>query len=199
MNQVFKIDPDKKQQIQASLYKRHTMSKVLYAWIALWAIANIAWLIYTLSDDGWMTGYTGEPEYKDWYMAWGAFACINTIGLFLFVVFRIIRWRLTGKHLSERVNETLSIKSGIVEYGYQNFADSSPDDRVVLLIKDWEAMAEDDKITLHGLINQKYYDNYLNGETRASDEYLEGDWVLYDYFVPSLKENIESYVKEPGY
>ena len=187
--QVFKVDETKKKQIHKDLYKRSKITIFLYVWVVLWLVINIIWTVYTMRPDSWMLVYDSEIGlHKDWYIAWGVFAFINIIFPTLYIILRIARWRVTGRELSERINESLRLEGEILEYGYQNFAGHTSIDRVVVWIKDWDAKINGDKIIFRGKIKQKYYDDYLKMETRAPDEYVDGKWILYDYFEPALKD-----------
>ena len=194
MTKQFQVSKEKKETIQKSFYKHSKINYVLYVWILLWILLNVWWAIHAIDktsfmSPAWQVTGEGEKLVKNTYIVWSIFAFINIVFPILYIVIRIARRRICGKYTSERCNESLIIKDNIIEYGYQNL-DHTAYDRVVVSIKDWQVKVDSEKITFKGLIKQKYYEDYQAGITLAPDEYIDGEWILYDYFEPSLIETI---------
>ena len=183
MIQNFEIDTKKKERIQKSFYRHSKLNYLLYAWLLLWVIANVAWFLRCRGSSALIE--------IDPALQWCIFAFINIAFPILYIVLRIVRRRVNGKYTTERQNESLLIRDGLIEYGYQN-PDHTSRDRVIVLIKDYTVNVKDDRIRFNGQVCQRYYSNYAAGITEAPDKFIEGNWVLYDYFEPSLKEWIYS-------
>lgn len=126
---------------------------------------------------------------------------VDFILLFLWVIQKIAAKRITGKYLSERINESLIIDNNVLEYGYQNFAGSTAGDRVVVKIPlsniiNIQYYEKQCKLQIRGEICSMYYEDYMHKKTRAKEEYKEGELTLFDYFDPSIARYLQGIAKE---
>lgn len=180
------IDERKKKEIHDNEIHNSRISLFPKIVIVVWIVSTIAVLIVTLK--------ASEETYK--LIGWCTLAFIIIFGFTMLIVAQIAVKRITGKYLSERINESMVLNGSTLEYGYQNFADHTPLDRVVIKIplENLSSVKIDrkrKKVELRGKICQMYYDNYLTGETRAKEEYTDRTVILFDYFEPSLIETLE--------
>ena len=71
---------------------------------------------------------------KNYTVIWCVLITVNLIVGFLWIVLKISVYRIYGKYISERINESLIINDFNIEYGYQNLIGSTNIDRVIVRI-----------------------------------------------------------------
>lgn len=129
---------------------------------------------------------------KDTLLVWVIIIAVDVILVFLWFIQHILAIGITGKYIIQRVNENLFINESYIEYSYQNAVGASPGDRVVVKIPldSINSMIITEnirKIEIVGKICSVYYDNYVHRKTRTKpDDFEEGVFVIFDYFVPEL-------------
>lgn len=190
----FKVDSDKKEAVHKKYLRSKKEWKVLSYGILAWMILfDILFGIYGfVLKDTFIIQYVTDSGYgtKNTFLVWTVLVTADIIFLFLWSIQKIVAYRWTGRYISERVNERLSIDEDMIEYSYQNAVNATPGDRVVIKVKDIESISIDEdssKIEIFGKINQVYYDNYARRKTRGDiDTFEDRNFVLFDYFVPEV-------------
>lgn len=191
----FNVDKNKKKK----LHKQYIRSKpLLYLagnlLLAVMVLFTAVFCIYSLtSDTAFLVRDMMEDDYgqKNKLLIGFVVVTVDIVLVFLWVVFKLVIKRVTGKNISERVNETLIWKDSILEYGYQNFAGATRWDRIIVRIP----VDRMEKITYQsklgrlqftGPVSMVYYDDYEKKLTDIKEKYENQTVVLFDYFNPSL-------------
>ena len=189
------VDPKKKKQIHKNYAKTN---KVLYAlpYIMLVAAAllTIFLLVYGYGNkDAFIVQDVTDSDFgkKNFMLLYFIIGTADVILLFLFAVIRTAVYGVYGRCISWRVNEMLSVGEGCLEYSYQNHDSTSDRDRVEVVIPfseiRWVSFEEKTKkVVFNGKYSSMYYEDYQKGETRADDILLDGEFIIFDYFDPSL-------------
>lgn len=204
MNSNFKINLDVKRTIHNNYRKTKKGYMILsYGLIGITILFTVIFLIYGLGlESTFIVEDSTSYQYgeKDMALIFCILAAVDVVLLFLWAIQKLVVKRITGIFLSERVNESLILEDGYLEYGYQNFAGASACDRVVIKIpvKDIRTVVYEEKIKriqIRGQMCQRYYDDYLKRETRASEEYKEDVFTTFDYYEPSLLRFLQKDLK----
>lgn len=201
--QTFTVNEKLKSQIHKDVIRKSKLKFLIWGILAVWIIGNIAFIAYAFINPNTMLNqYEGDENYgkKNWFVIWSIFAIINILGPFFVLITKIVVKRITGKDISERINESLFVENRVLEYGYQNYADHSKFDRIIItmpfdMIEAVKVSPRKKEILIKGKSYQRYYDNYELRMTRAEEEYIYREILLYDYFEPSF---IDCAVSELG-
>lgn len=180
---TLKPNETKKKAIHKEILRNSKLSLIRKATVAIWLLVDVITLAFYLTN-----------ENADWFLGGILLAIINISGPFLYIIAKIATWRISGANLSERVNESLIFDGSTFEYGYQNFAGRSPEDRVIIKMpidRIRSVRIDRKELTFTGEFCQMYYNNFITGETQAQEKYLDSTVVLFDYFEPSLIEVIK--------
>ena len=196
---ILKVDKASKKAIHKVILTNSRWVLTRKAVIAIWAAADIMFMLYNIfGKNAFTVMLEGDENYgeKNWYAFWGMFAAINIVFPVIYMFVRLAVKRITGGELSERIHESLVVYGNMLEYGYQNQANYTDRDRVVIRIPlDGIRKADVDRrlqrIKIYGRCSQMYYYDYSRGLSEASEEYAEDEVVLYDYFKPSLIKTLE--------
>ena len=130
---------------------------------------------------------------KNILLIWVIVITVDIILVFLWAMWKIAAISIVGRNIMDRKNESLEIVDDVLIYGYQNVVGSDEKDRVEVRIPlgfdfDIGMKFEESigRITFHGKICQTYYEDYAHKRTRADGVYKDQEFVIYDYFCPSL-------------
>lgn len=107
----------------------------------------------------------------------------------------VLAKNLAGGNSTERVDETLMLTENVIRYSYRvKYQSASSERRVITMdytsIKKVDYENQTGALTFIGKFTSDYYDNYKKKKP-AETEKIE-DFVIYDYFLPSLKETLLS-------
>lgn len=139
---------------------------------------------------------------KNTLLVWVIIIAVDLILAFLWFIQHILAAGISGKYISQRINENLQIDETYIEYGYQNAVGATPGDRVIVKIrldsiKKIIITEKISKIEILGELCSVYYDNYINRKTRAKiDDFEEGTFIMFDYFIPKLIPYFDKNFKE---
>lgn len=198
--QIFKINLKKKQQIHKKYIKSNKIFGILSkGLIAVIIIFNVCFLIYGFGfSSTFVVSNVFSYQYgqKNIALIVCITAGVNAILLFLWLIQKIVVKEVTGRFISQRINESLAAENGYLEYGYQNFAVSHEGDRVVIRIpldKIYKIGYDEkiQKIQITGLMCSRYYDDYLRRKTRAKEEYDKDIFITFDYYEPPLIQYLQ--------
>lgn len=193
--QQLSVNKQEKKQLHKKYLKSKKVTYILpYIMIILAVIFSICLLIYGFgNENAFIVNDVTDTDFgkKNMMLLYFILGTVDIIFLFGYMVIRIATNRITGKNISERVNETLLIKNDCIEYGYQNYAGSVDGDRVVVqipfrYISKITYSNTTKEIVFKGKYSSKYYEDYKTKETRADDKLFSDDFIIFDYFEPSL-------------
>lgn len=193
--QQLSVNKQEKKQLHKKYLKSKKVTYILpYIMIILAVIFSICLLIYGFgNENAFIVNDVTDTDFgkKNMMLLYFILGTVDIIFLFGYMVIRIATNRITGKNISERVNETLLIKNDCIEYGYQNYAGSVDGDRVVVqipfrYISKITYTNTTKEIVFKGKYSSKYYEDYKTKETRADDKLFSDDFIIFDYFEPSL-------------
>lgn len=198
MEKVFTADEIQKQKIQKKYIKSNKGATVLsIGLLMVFLLFSIVFAVYGFgSPNTFLIKDVTASDYgqKNFLLVWIILITVDIIILFLWFVQKLVINGIFGKFIRQRINESLIISEGGIEYGYQNLVGSTSSDRVIVRIpvdsiRKIKIDQKIAKIELDGLVSSKYYENYSLKKTRApKNNYKEGTFVLFDYFEPSLME-----------
>lgn len=186
-------------QTKTQLHKNYIKSKKIwyilpYIMIILAIVFSIVLMIYGIgNEDAFIVNDVTDTDFgkKNMMILFFIIGTVDIILVFGYVVTRIVIKRITGRYISERVNETLLIRNDCFEYGYQNYVGSANGDRVVVRIP-FSCISKiiysntTKEIVFTGKYSSKYYEDYKTETTRADDQLFLNDFIIFDYFEPSL-------------
>lgn len=199
MERTFSIDTKRKKQLHKKYIKsKPVMWGLQFLFPAALIIFTAIFTVYAFGNaDSFIVQLPYDSDYgkKDMIVIWGILICVDLILLFMTVVVRIAVHRFTGVALSERINESLKIEDGMLIYGYQNYAGSIGSERVVVRIlldggMQITYISSLCRLVFTGKMNSTYYEDYEKLRTKADGKFENGEFVLFDYFEPSLKETL---------
>ena len=188
-------DIQKKKQIHKNYLKSKKIIYALpYVILALALVFSIVLLIYGFGNDtAFIVSDNTDSDFgkKNIMLLCFILGTVDIILAFFFIVIKIAIYRIVGKSISERVNESLLIKKDCIEYGYQNYAGAFDGDRVVVripfaYISKITYNSSTKEIIISGKYSSKYYEDYKTKYTRADDLLISGNFAIFDYFEPSL-------------
>ncbi len=197
----FRIDDRKKKVIhQKFIRSKPALYLCPFMFVFLAVAFSAIVLIYSLTDGSvFVIRDIMEPDYgaKDFVVVSFVIGTADIVFLFLALISKIAVKRITGRNLSERINESLIYENHVLMYGYQNYAGSTEDDRVIVRIpleRQRQIIYKKDaeQICFSGFYSSAYYEDYRTGQTRADGSFTEGNFVLFDYFTPSLANTLKS-------
>lgn len=202
----FEIDLMKKKEVQKKLIKSKKkaafFSNGMMAFIVLFSVVFFVYGLLVKDTFVVHDIYAYNYGEKNRWLVWCILLGTDLVLVFLWVIFKLVIYRICGKYISERVNESLIISDANVEYGYQNLVGSTDVDRVIITlpvrdIKKVKINRQSECVEICGLVSSVYYDNYKNKETRAlKDKFEEGTLILFDYFKPGIIKFFEKNYKE---
>lgn len=195
---MFNVDGLKKKQIQKNYIRSSKVASSLsVSFFILIGLFTVVFLIYGFGlKDTFIVQDITDSNYglKDSVLVWFVLVTVDFILALLWFMQKLVVNIVLGKYINQRINESLIISNGEIEYGYQNLVGASSGDRVIVKIPfdNISTIRTDQrvkKIEILGMVSSKYYENYSQKKTRApKNNYKEGSFVLFDYFEPSLME-----------
>ena len=123
---------------------------------------------------------------------------IITIAIILFILllimkisFRVVLHGYAGKNIVDRFAETISVSNEWIQYGYKCRMHATSFDRVVVDIsfRQINRIIYDEKykkLIFSGVYTSTYYSNYELDEIEDSGIGDQKEFIIYDYFEPSL-------------
>lgn len=194
MQQLLVNNQDKKVVHKKYLKSKKVMYIIPYFILISVLVFSCVFMVYGLGNkNAFVVKDITDSDFgkKNILLMWFVLGTIDVILAFIYIVSIIFIKRITGKNISERVNETLLIKNDCIEYGYQNYAGSVDGDRVVVqipfrYISKITYSNTTKEIVFKGKYSSKYYEDYKTKETRADDKLFSDDFIIFDYFEPSL-------------
>lgn len=198
---MFNVDGLKKKQIQKNYIRSSKVASSLsVSFFILIGLFTVVFLIYGFGlKDTFIVQDITDSNYglKDSVSVWFVLVTVDFILALLWFMQKLVVNIVLGKYINQRINESLIISNGEIEYGYQNLVGASSGDRVIVKIPfaNISTIRTDQrvkKIEILGMVSSKYYENYSQKKTRApKNNYKEGSFVLFDYFEPGLIEFLE--------
>lgn len=198
---MFNVDGLKKKQIQKNYIRSSKVASSLsVSFFILIGLFTVVFLIYGFGlKDTFIVQDITDSNYglKDSVSVWFVLVTVDFILALLWFMQKLVVNIVLGKYINQRINESLIISNGEIEYGYQNLVGASSGDRVIVKIPfaNISTIRTDQrvkKIEILGMVSSKYYENYSQKKTRApKNNYKEGSFILFDYFEPGLIEFLE--------
>lgn len=198
MEKLFSVNELKKTKVQKKYFKTSKGAMITSLGMAVtFFVFTIAFSIYGFGiKNSFLVRDVTASDYgkKDLFFVWAVLIAVDIIILFLWVIQKMVVFIIYGKYIGQRINESLTISTDAIEYGYQNLVGSTASDRVIVRvpvdsIRRIEIDTKIDRVEICGLVSSKYYENYARRKTRApKNNYKEGSLVLFDYFEPGLIE-----------
>lgn len=198
---MFNVDGLKKKQIQKNYIRSSKVaSSFSVSFFILIGLFTVVFLIYGFGlKDTFIVQDITDSNYglKDSVSVWFVLVTVDFILALLWFMQKLVVNIVLGKYINQRINESLIISNGEIEYGYQNLVGASSGDRVIVKIPfaNISTIRTDQrvkKIEILGMVSSKYYENYSQKKTRApKNNYKEGSFILFDYFEPGLIEFLE--------
>lgn len=203
---IYNVNLTKKKEIQKKYIKSNKGILALsYAILSILFLFTIFFGVYGLLvketfivNDVYAYNY-GE---KNTLFVWCVLIGVDLIIGFLWIIVKIAMYKIYGKHIIQRIHESLIISESHIEYGYQNLIDSTDEDRVIVKvpIQDIQKIKINklfSRVEIIGKINSIYYENYINKITNANEnDFKDGSLILFDYFEPGILEYFEKNHRE---
>ena len=197
--QQLSVNKQQKKKLHKNYLKAHKVLYILpYIMIILAILFSIGLLIYGFgNENAFIVRDVTDSDFgkKNMMLLFFILGTGDIILTFLCLVLKITTNRISGRNISERINETLLIKNDCIEYGYQNYAGSIGGDRVVVqipfrYIKKIIFNNATKETVFKGKYTSKYYEDYKTKTTRADDTLFSDDFIIFDYFEPSLVNSL---------
>ncbi len=198
----FKVDIKRKRTIEKRL--GHTagakpLKALRWLFCALMLAALLAFCFYAFfisREFVYQHNRYGTMGQKHTLFIWTVTGTIFVVMLILFLTFYILERGAANRNTSYRIAESLFWENGILRYSYKNFMHATPCDMVVVKFRMDDGMniyynKDTQEICFHGLISSIYYEDYRDGVTDGCEEYITGDYSIYDYFAPTLRGYLE--------
>ena len=125
---------------------------------------------------------------------------ILIIGVFIGVALHYLLKNLSGKNIDERVEESCIFSGESLIYSFRVKNHSTPTSKIVINVPFKDIISIDYDNSLHrvaikGNVSYTYYEDYKKGVKSDNRDFKINEWILFDYFTPSLIETLRSHVK----
>lgn len=197
----FEVQDSKKKEIHKLCEKNKTSLRIIRGVenvMLLISAGIIVWVIYCLFMPGvWEETFGPEQVVRKAYFMIFALGTIFLGGsMTAWLLVRVLRGKVASLGLGERIDESLSIDQGCLFYTFRLKYQSMPTDRSIVAVKldEMECVVYDKtikKLIIRGKIFEKWCSNFTSLEKVDISKTENGEFVLYDYFSPSLKELLE--------
>lgn len=199
-NIKFEINKKKKKEIQKELQSKNKLAgefniaakAILFGSVIFSAV--LLMLIAIIPD--WYSVTIRGVVQKDTTMITITVSSIISCGLVIWLLLKTVAWRFAAIESSERVDEELEIKDGILTYVFRKEYEMEPDKRIVYIIplKDIQHVLFDgnlQKISILAEINVINYLDYF--DLNISSTQTVGSVEVYNYFTPDLLKILSEY------
>lgn len=189
------VNKQQKKKIHKNYLKSYKVIYIIpYIMIILAIVFSIGLLIYGFgNENAFIVNDATDTDFgkKNIMLLFFILGTVDIVLAFLYLIIKITTKRISGRNISERINETLLIKNDCIEYGYQNYAGAVDGDRVIVqlpfrYINKITYNNTTKKTVFMGKYTSKYYEDYKIKTTRADDTLFSDDFIIFDYFEPSL-------------
>ena len=189
------VNKQQKKKIHKNYLKSYKVIYIIpYIMIILAIVFSIGLLIYGFrNENAFIVNDATDTDFgkKNIMLLFFILGTVDIVLAFLYLIIKITTKRISGRNISERINETLLIKNDCIEYGYQNYVGAVDGDRVVVqlpfrYINKITYNNATKKTVFMGKYTSKYYEDYKTKTTRADDTLFSDDFIIFDYFEPSL-------------
>lgn len=195
INNKLKKDIQKKMMLSRKSVRITYIIEKIFLFVAIFG-PSLYFIINVLDPNAFMGTIRGEVK-KNYDVLILLTACPMGMLLTAWILVKTLRIKIASLHISDRVDETIEIVDAKLIYTFRIKYQSNPDERNIVLI-DMEALEKVDyetetrKITIRGKMDERCIN--LNQESVNIDmsNAQMGEVVIYDYFMPSLKEYIEN-------
>ena len=199
----FQVDPKAKRVVELQLQRRRGGAlwkgfRRICTWLPI--LLPVAFFVYAYwISDGFVYHHDRYGTYgqKNLMLILTVVGTMVVLLLLLRLVVAAVDKGLSGRNTYYRVAETLTAEDGMLIYGYKNFLQSFPKDMVGVKFRLEPPMEvrfdpRDGRLTFTGPISSLYYENYEKRITQGTEKFVQQDFILYDYFSPSLSAFLRS-------
>lgn len=199
----FQVDPKAKRVVELQLQRRRGGAlwkgfRRICTWLPI--LLPVAFFVYAYwISDGFVYHHDRYGTYgqKNLMLILTVVGTMVVLLLLLRLVVAAVDKGLSGRNTYYRVAETLTAEDGMLIYGYKNFLQSFPKDMVEVKFRLEPPMEvrfdpRDGRLTFTGPISSLYYENYEKRITQGTEKFVQQDFILYDYFSPSLSAFLRS-------
>lgn len=203
MTKNFLVDSRLKKKLESN-HKKYTNNYVVLKHIKNFLMAlspslPIIFAIYAyIISDGfvYLNDFYAKVGSKNHLFIWTVAATMFVLLLFFYLIARVIYNGLINKKLKERFDENIVFDTDRFQYGYKISMQSYVNDRVIVTIPINELTCKINnktkRIIFTGNITSQYYTNYKKNQPQGQGGKLDEDFIIYDYFSPSLIEFLKS-------
>lgn len=155
-------------------------------------IGSIAYVLFTLRLNSWMSNSAGKVMNVEIVPLVFAAVIIAALGVVAFFVLRYIVSVVSGRYISNRTNEKLTLNENELRYSYTT-GSMSDNERTTVVIKLEKTKAVSYNKVFHKFSFNGYQQHYTNlgGNKTAASKNERGKFVIYDYFKPSMYQTVK--------
>lgn len=197
----FQVDPQKKKSTHSLIVKSKPSFyaiRVVYLF-ALWIGIGGTMLYFALNTmiPEWsMVNVNGVPQKDTFSIIFNSVSFI-IFGSIVFLLLRALLNNVAGKEARGRVDEELSLINDVIKYTFRiNFQFAASHRNIIIIpIKDITTAKYDPKtsaVQLRGRFSSDSVDDYFSGKKVTPDSGNLNEFVLYDYFTPSLLDSLKT-------
>lgn len=166
--------------------------------LAIALVGGIGFIVINILTPGAFEGEIGGEFGKNYFLIFMFGSIIIGTFLVVWILLLTLRIRVSQIGINDRVNESLRIEDNCLTYTYRLKYQSLPTDRGVVAVKLDEIStvkydADLGKLTIHGRISDQWIEDFRGIDRVNISNAEEGRFTIYDYFSPSLIEELKRY------
>lgn len=166
--------------------------------LAIALVGGIGFIVINILTPGAFEGEIRGELGKDYFLIFMLGSILIGMFLVVWILLLTLRKRLSQIGISDRVNESLRIEDNCLIYTYRLKYQSLPTDRGVVAVKLDEIStvkydADLEKLVIQGRIFDQWIEDFMGVDRVDISNAEEGRFTIYDYFSPSLIEELKRY------
>ncbi len=158
--------------------------------------ASICFVIINVWLPDAFTGSIRGEFRKDYFLIFMLGSIMAGMSLTAWLLLRILHKRISSMDISARVDESMEIDKDCLIYTFRIKYQSMPTERnvIVIWLKKIKNAVYDEtqkKLTIEGEMFEKWYSDFSEIDHLELSKGEMRQLIVYDYFLPSLKEQLE--------